>query len=260
MPSLRQLLDTAEKGVELVVVPEHANWLEMTEEEQYELIREMRPVIQPALERLIFGESKHERSGRISASGLGGCLRAQLFSYGGAPKIGENPDNIDLMSMGTHDHLWWQIEGLAMGWLREVERFVGDGFVGGSIDGDGVDVGVFELKTVRESIFTRVVQVEKTPVLSHELQFDFYGEMMDVDTGSIVYQERGGGAYYEFRVERKPEIARAREAIVERLGNHVNDDTLPPMLEDCEQRQGTIYRQCPYRKFCPKATSVTFST
>lgn len=260
MPSLKQLLESAEKGTELVVTPEHANWLEMAEEEQYELIDEMWEVVGPEVEKVLRGKSRHERSGRISASGLGGCLRAQLFSYGGAPKLGENPDNIDLMSMGTHDHLYWQVEGLAMGWLSTIEPFVTDGFVGGSLDGKGVDVNVFELKTVRESLFTRIVQVEKTPVLSHELQFDFYGEQLGVDVGSIVYQERGGGAYYEFRVERKPETARLREGIVQRLGNHVADDTLPPMLEDCEARQGTIYRQCPFRKFCPKARSVTFST
>lgn len=257
MPSAVQMLEQVAKGNPLYVVHQHAQWLEMTEAEQYELLDEQREIIQPALEALIFGRRKRPRTRRIGASGLGLCKRKQLFSYAGAPGIGEDPDSSDLMSMGTHDHLWWQLEGLAMGWLVEVEPFFTDGFVGGSLDGVGPEVGVFELKTVREGKFTKIVQVEKDPLWEHKLQLDFYQEHNGDSPASLVYQHRDGGSYYEFRVERDPAVAKERELIVEELGNHVADDTLPAMLEDCEMRQGTVYKQCAYRKYCPLAQSVT---
>lgn len=259
MPTLKGMLAEAKRGNPLLVTREHAAWLEMSEADRFDLINSERETVMAVLERLIFGKAKVERTKRISASGLGGCLRKQLFSYAGAPAIGEDPDSSDLMSMGTHDHLWWQIEGMVMGWLTEVEPFVTDGFVGGSLDGVGFEVPVFELKTVRESKYTKIVLVDKEAPFDHMIQLDFYMQQLNAANAALVYQERGGGSYHEFWVERRPEIARKREHITEQLGNCVTDNSLPAMLEDCEAKQGTIYRQCPFRKYCPKARTVTVS-
>lgn len=268
MPSTRQMLEQAQRGNPLLVTRWHSQWLELEEEERFELLREQREAIQPVLDSLIFGLLKHQRVGRISASALGGCKRKALFGFAGAPRVGEDPDSLDLMSMGTHDHMWWQIEGVAMGWIEDVEPYVGydpadggdplaGGLVGGSIDGAGHDVKLFELKTVRESKYTKIVQVNDEPDFEHLIQFDFYGDQLGVDVGSIVYQERGGGSYNEYRVERTERTSRTRLAIVEELGNHIADDTLPPQLEDCEMKQGFTYRSCPHRKYCAKAGTVT---
>ena len=260
MPSMKQLLKEAQKGNPLYVTHEHSQWLSMGEAEQFRLIEEQHDLVMRVMEKLIFGQAKHPRTGRIGASGLGGCQRKQLFSYAGVTKLGEDPDSEDLMSMGTHDHLWWQIEGMVMGWLSEVEPFVTDGFVGGSLDGIGAEVEVFELKTVRDQKYTRIVQVNNHPEEDHLIQLDFYMERRKADRASLLYQERGGGAYHEFRVERTPAIVAKRLHITEQLGNHVADNTLPPMLEDCEMRTGTIYRQCAYKKYCPTAQGVTFGS
>lgn len=270
-PSMKEIYEEASKGNPLLVTREHSRWLEMPEDDRFGLINEERELLQPVIDKLIFGKAKVPRVGRISASGLGMCPRRQLFGFAGAPAIGEDPDSGDLMSMGTHDHLWWQIEGIVMGWLTDVEPFAGydprsgidpleGGLVGGSIDGVGNEVPLFELKTVISQKYTRIVQVDDTPAIENLLQFDWYADELGTDVGSMVYQERGGGSYHEYWVERTPEIARKREDIVERLGNSIADDTLPPMLEDCEQRQGTVFRNCPFRKYCPKAHTVTVGT
>lgn len=262
VPTLKSMLEQSNQGNPLHVVRSHAAWLEMSEDARFQMIRNNRQLVQYVIEKTIFGGGKEGRVGRISASGLGGCQRRSLFGYADAPRLPDDPDSSDLMSMGTHDHLWWQIEGMVCGWLDDVEPFVYDGrLVGGSLDGTGnpAEVPMFELKTVRDNKFNRIVLVDKEPEHAHLIQVDFYMEELELEACSLIYQERGGGSYFEFWIQADDKVRKERHRITERLGNHIASNTLPPMLEDCESRQGFIYRTCPHRKYCPTASTVTVS-
>jgi hypothetical protein len=260
VPGMADLLREAQKNrkkphIQLLVVPWHTKWLEMTEEERYEATTE--DAAQFAKDVLL-GKFKRPRDKRFSASSLGGCERALLFGFAGVPKIGEDPDAQDLMSMGSHDHLFWQVEGLSLGWLKSAERFVLNPRtrVGGSTDGINYDDSIFELKTVTSAKFSKVRDANE-PFIEHLLQADFYGDVWGSDLISVVYQDRQYGTYHEFRVERTNRVNDLRVDLEHRLGNYLADDTLPPMLADCEMRTGPTYRQCPYRNHCPSATRVT---
>src|SRR3954467_9727849 len=105
MPSLGDQLRQAQRKLPLVVPGPHARWLETPEEE--------RVVTEEAAQfakDVLLGKYKHPRIGRFSASGLGGCERALALGFHGYSKVGENPDSQELMTMGTRDHFWWQVE------------------------------------------------------------------------------------------------------------------------------------------------------
>ena len=260
MPGIADMLRQANEArknpaLAAVVTPLHTQWLELPEDERYE--RTTEEAAQFAKDVLL-GKYKRPRVHRFSASGLGGCERRLLFGYAGVEQLGEDPDAQDLMSMGSHDHLFWQVEGLSMGWLKLCERFVLNKRtrVGGSIDGIIFDDSIWELKTVTTGKFSKMTD-QNWPFHDHLVQADEYGEQWGSDYISIVYQDRQYGTYREFRIERDDKINKWRLELIERLNNHLADDTLPPMLADCEIRVGPTYRQCPYRKYCPSATRVS---
>jgi hypothetical protein len=238
--------------LEQTVWQRHYDWLEMTEDEQFAAIT---PEAADFARDWFLGRFRRPRAGRFSLSGLGGCQRALLFGFAGVPKLGEDPARVELASMGTHDHVFWQVEGLSMGWLKLVERFVLDPrtMVGGSIDGIQPDDSIFELKTVTSAKFGKVFD---GPFWEHLIQADGYGELWGSDYISIVYQDRQYGNFREHRVERDDKTNKARLAIEAKLNDHVASDTLPPVLSGCDTRSSMTYKQCPYRKYCLTATKV----
>jgi hypothetical protein len=258
VPTLKSLyLDAVNGTAARVVTGPHSRWLETPEED--------RVVTEEAAQfakDVFLGKFKHRRSGRFSPSSIGKCGRRSLFGFAGAPQLGVDLDAIGLMSIGTQDHLYWQVEGLSVGWMLDAEVWTWDPHyrIGGSIDGLLHDWSLFELKTVIGGKYSRIVSIDDEPDYEHRLQFQAYKHTEGVETGSIVYQERATGQFHEFRVEAEDALEKDLIGKLEELNNHVEDRTLPPMLNDCEMRSGAVYRSCPYRKYCRTANTLTIHT
>lgn len=256
MPTLKGLLEEAAKGHQLMVVGPHTQWLETPENDRLYTEAAITFVTDA-----MAGKYKKARPGRLSPSGLGDCQRRVLFSYAGAPALGENPDTHELFGLGNWGHYKWQAEGLSMGWLAQAEvwQHRPELNMGGSLDGVLEDDSIFELKTTRSFIYNRIVSRERTPKWEHLLQLHGYLALTERNWASLVYEDRDSGNYHEYRIERDQKIDTQLHQRLDRLNDHISDDTLPVMLDDCELRQGKIYHSCPFRKYCPTATQITLA-
>jgi hypothetical protein len=257
-PDLRAMFERAKSEMDgrsapLFVTGPHVRWMEMTEAEQ-----QYSPEAITFVAAVLRGDYNRPRKGRFSPSSIGKCPRRVLFGFAGAPEVGENPDSSDLKGLGKWGHLRWQAEGLTLGWMEagEVWTFDPARRIGGSIDGMNADDAVVELRSGVGPKFTRVVAQNQEVEEEHRLQVQVYAETEGAELASIVYEDRGTGDFHEFRVEPTDQMSRRLAQRLEELNNRVEDDDLPPMLDDCERRAGTIYRNCPYRKWCPTATRV----
>jgi hypothetical protein len=257
MPELKDLFNQARdvaagKALPLYLTEPHSQWLELPETE-----RQYSPEAVQFVADVLLGKYAYPRVGRFSPSSIGGCARRLVFGFIGAPEEGSNMDSEDLMAHGKWGHLRWQAEGLTLGWMRAGEVWTSDlkRRMGGSIDGMLEDDSLLELKTAIMSKYTRVTI--DGPELEHLWQFQAYAEMEGVSVASVVYEDRGTGQFHEFRIEPDEKIGKQLYRKLEMLNNHVEDGTLPDMLPDCETRTGKIYRNCPYRKYCPTATDAS---
>lgn len=253
VPTTKEMIRAQQQGA-LKVIPPHTRWLELPQEQQVYTPEALEHAM-----RVLTRRHQVERGGRFSPSSLGECPRRVLFGYAGAPQIPPDPDQQDLMNMGSRDHLFWQMEGLSAGYLKTAELYAHDPELdlGGSLDGVLVDDSILELKTVRERVYMAVVSKDKCPKYEHLIQFEAYSYLTDMEWGSIVYQNRESGMCFEFRVKTDPRRREQMLQLVETLQGHVEVDDLPQMLHDCEMRVGYTYKSCPFRLYCPTADTVT---
>lgn len=239
------------------ITREHHKWLD-SDSEEYS------PTALRFVRKALGGGYKHRRDGRISISGLGQCERRQMFQFHGAPK---NPaaDNkgMTLMKMGVWGHLRWQAEGLTMGWLKRAEVWVQTRVrasratksladlvpVGGSIDGVTPDGRGFELKTTNYRTFDKIRSTGEVPH-NNLLQVQAYMMLTSIEEFSVMYETREWGDFHEVIVEQDDEIQEETRTIVQRLRHHATNGTLPPILEECQWREGFVYKSCPFRGIC----------
>lgn len=236
-----------------MVIGPHTRWLERPEINQIYSEEAIQHVV-----RVLRGKAKKQRSGRFSPSALGECRRRVLFGWAGVDQVGEDPDVLDLMGLGSWGHLRWQAEGISAGWMQRGEVWVMDREypMGGTMDGILADGSIFELKTVHEFVFSKIVDQLNEPKYNHLLQIHAYMRMSRRDMASLVYEARSTGQYHEYRVKRDPDISRAVREEIELLTEHTVDGTLPPMIDECVKHTGTVFKRCPYRKHCPSASRL----
>lgn len=241
------------------VAPFHAKWTELFEHEQVYSER----AIQHGID--VFRKKyKHTRIGRLSPSMLGRCKRESLFTYSGVPQLAESQDSRDLMDVGSWDHMKWQMEGLSFPYdapyMIDVERFILDDGIrfGGSVDGILRDGSGFELKTAMFSVMNKVM--EEGAKTEHLKQIAGYWMLTGIPTWTLMYYERGSGGYWEIRIadiEKNNYAVDGAESELETLNAHIDHDSLPDMLPDCKLGTGKVFRECKYRKVCPKLNSVS---
>lgn len=254
MSTLKGLLDSAESGSNLVVTGPHYEWLELLEHEQMPSREAMFHVI-----KVLLRQFKMPRAGRFSPSAMGMCARRIVFGYAGAPQLAPDTGSLEIFDHGTVSHLKWQIEGITMGWMKAGEIWVEDKdlLIGGSTDGELENGDVFELKSAAPSVFNRIVIDQRAPKYENLMQVNTYFLLSGADWASIVYEDRAYGNFHEFRVERDAKIEKEILRRLKSYKGYVEQDELPPMLAPCEERIGSTYKYCPYRKFCPTVSTVS---
>lgn len=260
MTSLKSMIRAANTDApSLYVAPRHARWLEQPENEQIYSAEAIQFVADA-----LAGKFLTERSGRVSASSLGECPRKVLFGYAGAPKLGEDPDSQDLMGLGKWGHLRWQAEGISAGWIDGpapnygAELFYKGDLAGGTVDAVMVDDSIFELKTVHTFVYSRIVEREREPKRNHLLQVNCYFLLRGKEgqIASIVYEDRSSGSFHEFRVRPDRDYIDEVTAMLKQFSSWLEALELPEMLDECQMRVGNVYRNCPFRLYCPKQGNV----
>jgi hypothetical protein len=246
---------SGDTGQQLVVTNPHSLWMELPESEQ---------IYSPAAKRHVWDamskKFKHQRTGRFSLSSIGMCPRRVVFGYAGAPQSKPTAESQAMMDNGTWAHLQWQAEGLTQEWMTSAEDWVLDTDLraGGSRDGTLHDGGNFELKSCNQNIYRTIVGINRAPKYENLLQDAAYKLLDDLPAWStVIYENRDMGAFHEFRVSRNTQIENEVQRLLKSYGSYVDNDDLPPMLEDCEAKVGWTYKSCPHKAICAGARTVS---
>lgn len=235
------------KGKDLVLSQRHERWLEENANPVYS--EKALQFAQDVLSQDVGGS--RSRSSSFRASALGSCGRRQVYKAmdtKGDTKIDAKLANI--FATGNFLHLKWQMMGLTEGWLVEAEiPAESDTYdFGGTLDGILYDGSLFEFKSINDRGFRNVN--EYGPKKDHILQAHGYMWLKDLEAVSFVYENKGDGEWREFRVKRDESTIDQIKDSTSKLELHLTNETIPDPLQSCIEKQGYLYRQCPYRKVC----------
>jgi hypothetical protein len=220
-----------------------------------------------------FKVDRSDGSGRLRASGFSMigypkiqyCERRHLLSYLGITGEDFDSGSREMMNTGTQLHYYYQLAGLSAGWLAEAEVPISyePWILRGSMDGLLADGTGLEIKTTGSHIYSKMEQRRKDHLakgqeewraasLAHLWQIHMYMEAADLDKFSLVYIDRGyPSRFTELRVPRDEAIMNDVNAALTNLVEHIRDEFLPPMLEECQMRKGPTYEGCSFRESCP---------
>jgi hypothetical protein len=161
-----------------------------------------------------------------------------------------------IFSLGEFIHLRWQMAGLTEGWLSEAEVPLESSelMLGGTMDGVLHDGSGFELKSINSNGYRQVMSFG--PKEEHLLQIHAYMMMRREisDQFSIVYENKDTSEWREFRITYDHVIAQKAMEEIKTLIDSRSDNKLPPMLSQCETKEGYVWRGCEFRDICPTAS------
>lgn len=200
--------------------------------------------------QLVSGQ--RDRSTTFSASSTGRCERQQVLRFLDHPQMSSfDPQLNHRFQVGDWGHLRWQAQGLAAGWLAqcEVPVMLPEFNLSGTMDGV-TDLGTgFEFKTIRHPGFNAVLK-DGEAKFDHILQVTAYMIATGMDLVSIIYESTFSGEWKEFVVRRDPALVDMVFEALSRMAEAVDAQQLPEPLFDCQNKTGSVYTQCPYRKDC----------
>jgi hypothetical protein len=221
---------------DMIVTPRIVEYLSSTSD--IDLTNDM----QKLLVDLMTDDSNSKRTGRFGASSRGTCQRAQLWSYLGMPKTGDVDYVLNNIFMdGKWRHARWQLMGLAAGVFTDVEvGYKLDKYrLGTSIDAINSDEEwLFELKGAH--------MIPKQVPEKHLLQIHSYFLVTGYERCSYVVECKRTQEFKEWVILRDESMMTQVREELESLNEYVESITLPPILSECEAKDG-VYKRCPYR-------------
>ena len=232
---------------ELVISVRQERWLEENPNPVYS--DEALKFAQDVLSSDVGGNRK--RGNKFRSSAQGSCERRQIYkaeNRDGINSIGAKLSNI--FATGNFMHLKWQMQGLTEGWLLEVEVPAENDLYnfGGTLDGILYDNSLFEFKSINDRGYNQVYNYG--PKKDHIRQANGYMWLKDLPSVSFVYENKATGDWREYRLDRDENIIMDIVTSLDTMQTHIEEHTLPEPLQTCIDKQGYVYRQCPYRKFC----------
>lgn len=252
-PVLKGSLKTAVKNVmqtDLRVIPRLHNWyVEHADEPLPESIADL------IHEQLT--TPGRDRSASFSPSGLGTCLRRQVFRYHGVTELrNTDSDLANLFSDGTWRHLRLQSTLLHAGIIHSIEvpMKVPELRLRGNADGEGVmedgRTWMLELKGCNERVFTWLMKRDD-PKEEHLLQGAGYAIGLGYDVVSFVYECKNTQRLKEFVVdytdERYARYLEQARFIIDELNRAIDNEELPPVLEGDATKE---CKTCPFQTEC----------
>ncbi len=198
--------------------------------------------VMDVIENDLTTSDRSDGSERIRPSMCGTCVRAQWYSYQGAPN--EFSGN-ELTLSGTFSHYRWQLAGLSDGWLEDIEVPVSTPYgLRGSMDGITTNGEPFELKTTNYRTFKKVQSGEISQ--SHLLQVAAYMEAVDADRAVLVYEERGMLNSWAIDVHQSDELLNRLHSDAEQI----KAEQAPQVLSSCNKMEGKEFERCNYKALC----------
>lgn len=241
--SLNRMLKDLQRG--LLVSPRHEQYLAQCQGD----VVLTDSTVQFIVDQLSKGD--RDRRATFSASGRGNCLRQQIFGY--LSLNGERSftsDQAAIFVHGSWTHLKWQSMGLDAGWLAQVEvpcridEFALTGTIDGILDtGEG-----WELKSINSRGFRNVC--EYGPQEKHLLQIHAYMLATGIRTWSLVYEDKDTQQWREWVIPRSQEVIDVILDELQTLKESRERKELPLILDSCHKREGTTYKQCPFKNQC----------
>jgi hypothetical protein len=237
-----------------------------------------------AMVRDLTSGSRSDGSRRLRPSMIGNpCWRAQAMSYLGAPAEDDRDSPyLDAAKAGTLSHYWFQAEGMSAGWLTDIEVQVEykRWHLTGAMDGVCKDGSIFELKTVSTEKYNGwrgapAVEAMEMAVDSHIKQVHAYMAATGEGEASIVYLDRGGLRFREFRVKRDKKLLEQMDIEATDTLARIAEGKLPARLFGCEMLQDGFdpdehsdsevkswkagQRWCDFKHICHKADPKDWS-
>lgn len=247
MTSLTQMIKSVQ--TDLPITMRHERWITANSDPIYS--EEALLFAEKALAGEVGGKRSRQRLFR--ASGVGSCERKQLFTRIGVARAESVDSKLNnIFHTGSFLHLKWQMAGLTEGWLKyaEVVAERPDLGIGGTLDGIQDDeITGFEFKSINSRGYGFVM--DHGPTDKNLEQVDTYFLLREeLERFSVVYENKDTGDWREYLVRRdEARVAAARER-VEKLVARLENRSLPPVLPLCQTKEGSEYRQCPYRDRC----------
>jgi hypothetical protein len=194
---------------------------------------------------------KSVRTTPYRASGTGKCSRMRQFAAQQVP----TPNNyttklINIFLTGDFLHLKWQMMGLTAGWLKAAEVRIQDedGLVSGTMDGIVIDDSILEVKSINDRGFKNIYDFGVPQ--GHYYQSHQYMITSGLPFVSFIYENKNDGEWMEFRVEQNPETTKNVIREIEMLVEESEKRILREPLESCIDKEGSVYRQCPFKDVC----------
>ena len=233
--------------LDLPITVRHENWLTHNSNPQYsdEAINFAKDQLEGKT------GSQRLRKKMFRASAAHDCKRKQLLNIAGVEQKREIESRLSgIFQTGNFLHLKWQMSGLTEGWLVKAEVPVDRDELnaGGTMDGVLYTGGGFEFKSINDRGWGRVTSFG--PLDAHIAQVHNYMYLGDVDHFSVVYENKNTGEWREFKVQRNESLIDAARDGFDDLNNMLDEQILPNALADCKDRQGSTYRNCPFRDVC----------
>lgn len=207
------------------------------------------------LVRLLSKRDEGYRAGAFHPSSVTSCMRSQVFGFLGVPpKRVISPGLQNIFNDGTWRHARWQITLLSAGILTAVEVPIDYPplRISGSLDGIN-DQREFDLefKGINQWQYESIKSEPRPEHIIQKHAYWLYGPY-DWHIGSLIYENKGTSQYHEHIVRWDQKIADVVHKVVEELNEHVNDETLPPVLAECKAEEGETWKGCPYAYVCKR--------
>lgn len=247
--SLNKLIKNTLRKEELIITPVYQDWLNRN--------REL--IVPEHIGMWVMKElarTPRDRSGSFSASGMGRCLREQVFSYLGVEERKRvETDKVMIFHDGHFRHLKWQALLRQAGLLVEAEIpiWLPKWRMKGTLDGIGEQEnwGTYgiELKGANDRSYKYVL--ENGPKMEHLLQIHAYMIGHELDLFSLIYENKNTQEWKEFVVRWDDELGDEVTTQAQYLNSRVDEGVLPPVLDKCLDKKGK-YRNCSFSHMCLK--------
>ena len=199
--------------------------------------------------KAILDRPERDRTIGWSASSAGRCLREQLYKRRKA--LAEAPDDksMAIFQEGHYVHMKHQAAGLTAGYLADVEVPVEipEFNVQGTMDAKDSEGLITEIKSINPYGFTGVNQFG--PKWEHLRQVNAYMLASRIDKARILYENKATQEMREFLVHMDTALVAANVEDWKELNEHMENGTMPPMLPECQRKEGR-YKWCAYAETC----------